>query len=82
MSAANDSGGARMPPKPSKVAYEGRTDAVSTGLVRDADERAGSMTRGVARMRAARAAQAVASKLPSAAHTSSQPSAHAGARTA
>ena len=58
MSAADDSGGARRPPRPSKVAYEGRTDAVSAGLVRDADERSGSMTRGVARMRAARAAQA------------------------
>ena len=58
MSAADDGGGARTPPRPSKVAYEGRTDAVSAGLVRDADERSGSVARGVARMRATRAAQA------------------------
>ena len=37
--------GARTRPKASEVAFEGSTDAVTSGIVRDADERTGAMSR-------------------------------------
>ena len=37
--------GPRTRPKASEVAFEGSTDAVTSGIVRDADERTGAMSR-------------------------------------